>query len=152
MIPMFMLANAVGGAGVVTVSDDTLSFVDGPAIGVMVSGVRFNIDGTVDQITGDTGAGGPDYNQINSATDWVIPNSKNTGYHIKIVKDSGDALNGSGIDPVGSWVALSSDRYWYYERGTTGSYSGTFTISISRDGGTTTIDSGSYTISLNVLA
>jgi len=72
------------------------------------SGFRFNSDGTVDE--NESGS----YSQIDSATDWIIPNAVDGkgSYEIRAVQNSGDALD-AGSDALNTWLALSTDREWF---------------------------------------
>jgi len=143
-------ALAMGGAaGTVTLTADNYTNSDGSPVGDQVGGVRINYDGTIDQIGGDTGAGGPTYVQQNASTDWCIPNSGGSRRttHFKLDTVTGDALNASSA-AVNSWVELTSAGLdWYYQEPSTNK-SGTSTLRVSRDGGSTEIDTSAVTFGL----
>ena len=146
----FMLPTATV-VGVITLTDDNYTNSDGGPVGDAVGGVRINIDGTIDQIGGDTGAGGPTYVQQNAGSDWVIPNiaaSKKT-YHFKLDTVTGDALN-AGSAAVNSWVELTGTIDWYYQEASTNK-SSTSTLRVSDDGGSTELDTSAVTFGLSNL-
>jgi hypothetical protein len=91
-----------------------------------ITGLRFNTDGTVDAEIEVVG-----YSQIDSATDWVIPNSAaGSEYSVSYTALTGDAFT-TAAAAEGSWVALSSNREWRLDNstpGTTLSNSCTFRI------------------------
>jgi len=105
------------------------------------AGVRINADGTVDRRGGTSGS----YGQIDSGTDWIIPNgaaSSDFDVYCTVNSSSGAGLNG-GSDAVDTWLDLSTDRMWYCFRNTVGTNSANLTISIRYNGGST-LDSGVY--------
>ena len=104
-------------------------------------------DGTIDKI--ETGVG---TTQIDSATDWIIPNSAaSSAYEVMIHEDSG-TLNRSGQDAIDTWVALDQDREWgvLYSSPTPGSKTCTATLSIRKNGGPV-IDTAVYTVTAQVV-
>lgn len=138
---LMALFDDAGGAAadVVTVSGESVSHGTGGAGGAK-AGVRFNTDGTVDRRNGGT------YTQIDSGTDWVIPNSTYTGtYHIKWEAGTGAC----DVTPfaVSTWTAMSTGPHeWREEEDGGSSDSCSITISISDDGGSTTLDSAVYSL------
>jgi len=115
--------------GRVTVSGETTS-------AVAQSGVRFNTDGTVD--INEQGI----YSQIDSATDWIIPNGVDGkgDYEVRAVQNSGDALDG-GSDALNTWLALSTAREWFGLGGSP-EFDANLTIDIRLAG--LTLGSGTY--------
>jgi hypothetical protein len=107
------------------------------------AGVHVNANGTLEEI-------GPaavdEYTQIDSATDWVFPNAmSNRGFHFKC-ENAGDAL-AAGSDNIDEWLPLGTGLSWYYEdTNDIGIDTGEWTISVSADGGSTTADSGTFTV------
>lgn len=138
-----------GGGGTVTLSGETVNR-DGTldVVGIYVYGSSSGSQGQVDKREGST------YTQIDTTTDWVIPNSAaGDGYHIKctITSDIGGDPGFTGGSGTGSWLSLTgvTSRFWIAEPpGPYGADSKdiTFTLEISDDGGSTTLDSASYRI------
>lgn len=120
----------------VTVSGETIEHGSGG--GGAYAGVRFNLDGTIDKREGGT------YSQIDTATDWVRPESVYAGtYHLRWTQTSGSV----GVSPfaAGVWTAMSGGPHEWYEVEVGGSIdSCSITIDVSDDGGTTTLDSGLF--------
>jgi hypothetical protein len=146
---LFFLLPTGTDMGTVTLTGDTTTETDTPS-GDLICGIEVRTDGTVYRITGDTGGGGPVYNQSNSSTDWIIPNAasiKRT-FHVKMDKNSGDTLN-VGSAAEGSWIELTDTKSWWLEASTDQDYNGT--LSISDDGGSTTLSSNTYIFDLNVI-
>lgn len=130
-----LLLAAIGGSvpPTITVSGETVSEA---APGHAIAGIRFNSDGTVDGHSLVSG-----YYQVDSGTDWRIPNGSGAGYHVRATLDSGDTPTGT----LSSWLALSTSREWYFDI-LTGSKNCNLTIAVSDDGGSTTLDSATYTL------
>lgn len=104
--------------------------------GLAITGVRFNSTGTVQRNADGS------LTQINSGTDWVIPNSMAPGtYSVRATLLSGDSPSGSAL---GSWLALSSSREWDLNSGGVGVLACDLRIEISDDGGSTVLESGDY--------
>lgn len=109
--------------------------LDGESITNVLTGVAtvwINADGTVDK----TDFGGR--TQIDSATDWVIPNSvASSDYDVRYTSLTGDPLD---VAPAAEnvWVDLSVDREFGNNLGNS-----TFTIEIREPGGET-VASGVY--------
>ena len=115
--------------GVVTVSSESVVAGTGE-----VAGIRYNADGTVDNNIDGV------YTQVNSSTDWIIPNSAaSSAYQIRATLNSGDTPDGT----LGSWLALSSNREWTLT--STGSCSLNIEIGyggVAESSGTVTLSSG----------
>ena len=77
--------------------------------GDQTAGIRFNADGTVDKET--TGGG---FQQIDSATDWVIPTASRTGSERvrAVATPPGDDWTSEAAVP-GTWVDISTNPRWY---------------------------------------
>lgn len=106
-------------------------------------GLRVNSGGTVDRHRNGGWA------QIDALTDWIIPPSASSAktYHVK-GDWAGDSLL-AGSSATGSWVPVADSPYWLLRDTTAddGAKTGTLTLSISDDGGTTTLDSATYAFS-----
>lgn len=123
-------------SAVVTVSGETIVANEPEEIGV-----RFNSDGTVDANFGATGGG---YVQVDSATDWVIPNSAAPGdYEVMCTVDSG-TIDTVASDAVDTWLPLTSTREW--SKDTVGNAS--LTISVRKGSSGAAIDSGTYSLQI----
>ena len=131
---------------VVTLSGEVITDADAPA--PVEVRVRFNSDGTVDRFLSSVGT----YQQRDSGTDWRIPNAGGTGvFHVKAELNAQEGT-GNRVGALSSWLALSSDREWTLEEP---SSSQTVTwdldISISDDGGATTIVTALYELTAQVV-
>jgi hypothetical protein len=137
-------------AYVVTLSGESCSD-GGTAPGTVTCGFRVNSDGTIDQQEGGL------YTQVDSGTDWVIPNDADATFHVRFTQTgynetgSGDA---TATGTLNTWLALSSNRELTLD-GTTAMFQDldaewTVTIEISDDGGSTVLDSGTYIMTLTM--
>lgn len=107
------------------------------------AGVRINTDGTVDK--NETGV----YSQIDSSTDWIIPNAAaSSAYYVKAEQVSSSGP-GTRTGTLSTWLQLTSNREWKISATAIASW--TLDISISKDGGTTTIDTGRYVLATDPL-
>ena len=103
-----------------------------------IAGVRINADGTIDKITGN--ASSPTYTQIDTTTDWVIPNGAATGdERFKCTDNNANLASGT----TGTWLA--APQQWYITHGGAIEKLLDITLEISILGDTTTDDSDSYT-------
>lgn len=106
-------------------------------------GLRVNSDGTIDRHRNGS------YSQIDALTDWIIPNSaaSDKTYHVK-GDWTGDSLL-AGSAATGTWLNVSTNPHWLLRDTTAddGAQTGTLTLSISDDGGSTTLDSATYAFS-----
>lgn len=139
-------------SGVVTVSGESISSDDDPSGSENpIAGVKFYSDGTVDKLDNNA-----TYTQIDSSTDWIIPNSAADGatYHVKATK--ANETNGTALGTFDSWVVLSgsgeADYQWSIRKiaHTTGTATADVTVSISNNGGTSTLDSAVFYLSSTV--
>jgi hypothetical protein len=83
--------------------------------------------------------------------EWIDPlaaASRRT-FHVKFAY-TGDALNGAS-DVEDTWLELSSSREWFIYSAAAGSKSGSGTLSISDDGGSTTLDTAAISLSIDNL-
>lgn len=130
-----LLASATG---TVTVSGENISDADISG-GSASAGVRFNSDGTVDQLQGGVAS------QIDSDTDWVRPEALAPGaYQVRATLVSGDTPSGS----LGSWLDLTSNRLWEITQSGDGSKSSELLIEVGLS--ETALDSGTYNLSADV--
>jgi len=138
-------AETVGGASTVTVSGETIEVVDS---GVYAqAGIRVNNDGTLDKKTTTT------YTQVDSATDWIIPNSHpGETYHARLTVSSGVGVwTGGGGQSAGSWININTSPVFERRTADNSVETGVWLLEISGDGGVTVLDSGSFTITTNNL-
>ena len=134
-IGKLLLAAVGGGGGTITLSGETISdMVTGSAY------VQINGDGTVDKYD-------PTVSQIDSATDWIIPNAAgNSSYEVKWTLTSGDTPTVTNMAVANTWYALTSDRYVGYSPAIpNNTESGDIVVYIGRGG--TVLASATYTIS-----
>lgn len=123
----------------VTLSGETIT--DTATDRSCTAGIRFNSDGTVDKLVNAT------YTQIDSGTDWIIPNGSASGdYDVRVTSVTGDAFTSSPV-ANGSWINLGSNRLWSITDSDSGAstQSTTFTAEIRNPSGTT-VGSASYTL------
>jgi hypothetical protein len=145
MLPFPIAIAAHGRSGVVTLTNAVVSSDDPEP----EAGVRFNIGGTIEKNEGGA------YSQINGSTDWIIPNAAGTKktYHLRATQSAqtgGGALTGT----LNTWLELITTREWYIERlGPQGPGVSTWdlNISISDDGGSTTLDTALFEFDSNIL-
>lgn len=135
-------------AFVVTVSGQTVD-ASTAAPGTATAGVRFNSDGTVDQRVQAA------YSQIDSGTDWIIPNAAGaaSGTYIRAteVSASGSPLTKNGT--MNTWTLLTSDQEWSAVRSgaSVGTSTWTITIEIAADsGGVDILDSADYVLNADL--
>jgi len=116
------------------------------------AGIRFNTDGTVDEFESH-GAGV--YSQIDSATDWIIPNAavSEATYHVRV--SAAPPTDDFTTKPVanGSWIEISANREWGvedFDASIENSVAtGSVTFEISDDAGSTVLTSAAYSLSAN---
>ena len=110
--------------------------------------ITFNTDGTVDLARSHGVTSELD------VYDWVIPNNPTKTYHIRATQVSAPTGTGTATGTIGSWLQLNSNRSFglsdTQSAGSSGSSTSQYTIEISDDGGTTTIDSGTVTFSTTI--
>ena len=125
-----------GRPGIVTVSGESISDIQ--VLTTATAGVRFNADGTIDKnVTGV-------YSQIDSGTDWLIPNAAAPSLYQVYAAYTGVAPSGAATN---TWLDLTSNREWtVVNSGPGGTDVCTLTVSIRYNGGGV-IDSGVFTLS-----
>ena len=100
-------------AGVVTLSGETIEHIVDDPFNAEV-GIRFNADGTVDKNVGGS------FSQIDSLTDWIIPNAgANAGYDLAYTDKTGSAWNNEA-SPEDTTVNMGTDRVYRLLRTTVG--------------------------------
>ena len=151
MLNMLIAALVAAQTYVTNLTNDTITSEH--TTGTLSAGIRINNDGTIDEyLFGHAGAG-DEWNQLFASTDWIIPNS-GVGletWHVKLDHNSGDPLDGSS-DTDGSWIALGTSKQWYITRINAlgdGLSTANVTLSISKDGGTTTEATADYVLRAN---
>jgi hypothetical protein len=141
----FFLPTSPAQSGTVTLSGELGIF----GLDTDIVGVRFNTDGTVDNRIST-------YTQIDSGTDWIIPNSAANGSY-EVMTDNWADTGGSGggfnaaAAAEGTWIALTANREWNVQAvGPMGADSSkmTFDAHIRFNGGAT-LSSGTYSIESN---
>jgi hypothetical protein len=142
-----MLPSKAVDPGVVTLTDASLSEIDIPPVSELICGMEVRTDGTLYELSGDTGVSGPDFTPLNPSTDWIIPNSSAAlrTWHVRMTKTGGGTLD-AGSSTIGSWIALGGGASWYLQEadspGSPFTWQGT--LDISDDGGSTIIDSADF--------
>ena len=128
-----------------------IALADSP--GPILTGFRFNTDGTVDQHTDDNTT--DMYVQVDAATDWIIPNSAATTSHWIQVQQNSQTGGGTLSGSVGtSWVQMSSSLEWSIERQAVSGVGTSFwslAVAIATDsGGSNIVASGTYTLTSEI--
>ena len=138
----FNIMTAAGLNDIVTVSGEGITDIQaGNARAALV----FNTDGTVDKIEASTTT------QIDSATDWIIPNSTApSDYEIRFTSLVGAALDGVTNLTEDVFAILSTQRTMDQNRTTVGTDTSTFTVEI-RKGSGSVLSSASYTLTASKL-
>ncbi len=136
MLPLCLISAAIGSGPRLNLAGETT--LDSNPGGSSNARIRINADGTVDEITNVGGTV-----QVDSATDWIIPNlAATSSYDVRYTGHTGTALTAeAAAEDV--WIALSADRL-YGLSSSSADLSATFTLEI-RAGGVT-LASGSYTL------
>lgn len=146
MIPIRLIQAGLGGSKVNLDGEAISNDVADPA--VSRAQVRFNTDGTIDKLTGNT----PDVIQIDASTDWIRPNSAAGGasWEIRFVTTPTDAFDiQSAVKDT--WIDISSNRTWGYQQVGIGTKtSGNITFEIRIVGSNITFDTGVYTFDAQV--
>ena len=101
-----------------------------------------NSDGTFDQKDNFAAS-----QQINATTDWVIPNSSAPGtYRIRHTSLSGDTASFTPAGAINVYLGLTSTRSWLVTDTSPGFANKSCTYTLEIDDGTTSQDTGSYTL------
>ena len=128
-------------AGVVTLSGEVISSSAGS--GPVVSKLLINPDGTLDKDENGTVA------QIDSATDWIIPNSAaSSGYQVRFTNLVGDSPGAGTTLTEDVWVPIDQVHAIVLRRtGASGNGQSIATFDLEiRIGSGATLDSASYTM------
>lgn len=134
------LAGTLGAAAagdIITVNDVTIS--DFGFLTLTSAGIRFESNGTVDYLRE------PNADTLN-AYDWVTPTSSAPGSYVIRATQTSSTGGGTFTGTLNTWQALSTSRTWELSKNNEGTFTRTLTIEISGDGGSTTLDSGSVTL------
>ena len=139
----------VGVPPVVTLSGQNI-VTTGTGQSSAYAGIRFNTDGTVDEYESH-GAG--TWVQIDSGTDWIIPNDGPGTYHVRSqgTPPTDDFTTKAAANAT--WIEISTTREWGVEDFTSAIETlvttGTVTFEISDDAGSTVLASNTYLLSAN---
>jgi len=131
---------------VVTLSGQVVTNIDSPA--PVSASIQIRSTGGV--FRGLDGS----YAQIDTATDWIIPNSAASGpgtYHVRATLNASSGT-ATRTGTLGSWLALTSDRTWELEKTAIGTSTWDLDIEISDDGGSTTLSTALYELTAEVFA
>jgi hypothetical protein len=133
----FLLKAGDNLTGVYTLSGETIS--DDSFGDTGIAGIRFNSDGTVDK--NEAGV----FTQIDSATDWIIPNGAASGNErVRYTSMVGDDFTTKAA-LEDTWIAISGNPAWSLETDTSPqSLTGTCTFEIDNGSGPV-LASASYT-------
>lgn len=131
----------------VTLSGEIIT-ADSYEVGDTRAGVRISSDGKVYQLVGVNGAAVTP-TQIDTATDWIQPNSAASGpktYHVKAVER---AIVGGGFEEgtLDTYIEITGDHDWVMVRKNAagdGTSSWDLTLHISEDGGSSDLDTANY--------
>lgn len=164
---IFLLAAYAGAGGLTGDTGLTTQTLTSDSFGAgaqsCTAGVRFNADGTVDRLE-NSGGGGDVYTQINSGTDWIIPNDASfRTYWIRATEfsytenETALALFGTKNGGTGTWLTLGDgqSREWSLDTSSntagSGDVSWVIDFDIATDGtGTNIVASGRYTLTGDV--
>lgn len=136
MIPIQLIVAAMNGNnGIVTLSGEAISSGGAGKDASLI----INTDGTLDKSEDDVTT------QIDSATDWIIPNSSADAlYEMRFVSFVGDAFSTDELGGENNWTAISTNRELALP-GDVASKSCSFTLEVRFNGGPT-IDTGAFSI------
>jgi len=133
-------------SSVVTLSGQVVTNIDSPA--PVSASIQIRSTGGV--FRGLDGA----YAQVDTSTDWIIPNSAASGpgtYHVRATLNSSSGT-ATRTGTLGSWEALTSTRTWELTKTSTGTATWDLDIEISDDGGSTTLSTALYELTAQVFA
>ncbi len=136
---LLLAASTIGGAAIVTLTNTTIA--DEPPSGNAYSSIIFRADGTLDKDGSLSGV-----TQIRVATDWVIPNLKNSGYEVRLLSGHGGTTFNVEAAAEDTWVDLSADRTWRHDRVTSGTDTGTYTFEIRLGSAGAAIETGDFVV------
>lgn len=112
--------------------------------GTYTTGIRVNTDGTIDHNNDGS------YSQINSGTDWIIPNGAASSAAEIRVTNNGAALNGSS-DSTGVWLDMSVAREWGVSRSAAGISTFDIDVEMRFNSGAPTVGPGNYSGEVEVV-
>ena len=149
MINQLLMMMSSGAAPVITLSGQSPSASDASAPYDSLVGIRITLSGVVQEKEQTNGSGG--WTTVDPATDWIIPNSSagDDTYHYKYAY-TGDTLN-VGSDTIGSWQAFDGTKTFWLDSTVFESLSGGGLLELSNDGGSTTLASATYNLTLDNL-
>lgn len=143
--PYGVIAGAGASGDVVTLSGETGIQDTVSGGGTARAGVRFNSDGTIDKREASS------YTQIDSSTDWIIPNSSAPDdYEIRCASITAGGWTVAAAS-TGTWVALSSSREWRVEETSEDSSQTCTAVFEIRKGSGSAIDSATYQATATLL-
>jgi hypothetical protein len=137
-----LFQNALVPLTVVTVSGE-LNINDASASRTCRAGIRVNSDGTIDKYLNST------YTQIDSSTDWIIPNGDaDSTYDVRITNVVWAFGSSFDVEAAAedAWIDLGFSREWSIEdssSGGAGKKRVTFDVQIRKDAGAA-LDTGTY--------
>lgn len=144
-------ATAIFGSSTTVVITVSGRFIDHSVINgnTARAGVRVNVDGTIDKVEGTV------FTQIDSSTDWRIPNANGAGYWVQFTKGIFDPAPNYNPDTttLGTWYELDtvSRRVGWQETADDTTNGGVLTIKISDDSsGSPVLDQGNFTCTATV--
>ncbi len=147
MIPLLIISAIGGEASKLGLSGETNITTDpGSPYNATTSNFRINTDGTIDEGSSIDGVG-LSYVQVDSATDWIIPNeTASSEYEVRVTNVVGDAFTSSpGAD--GTWFDLSTARTWTLTHAdSSGTDTVTFDFEIRRGSSGAALVSAEYTL------
>lgn len=139
-----------GGSAAHNLDGHNISLTDGP--GPVLTGVIISTDGKVYQHTDDNTTDSTV--QIDSTTDWIIPNAAATTSYWVRASENSQTGGGTLLGTLATWLQISSNREWSIER-QSGSGDGVsiwnLTVEISTDsGGSVVVASGTYVLTSTI--
>jgi hypothetical protein len=149
LLKKMRLMEQASAAGVVTLSGEVQNEVS--AFSPREVGIRVNTDGTIDKRTSST-----TYTQIDSGTDWIIPNiDASTDYEFRVtnvVWTSGSSFNIIDASPEDVWIDLTGGALEWSAidptPGSGGKIDVTFDLEV-RKGSGSTLDTAVFDLTAN---
>ena len=119
------------GPGIVVDINAAIAADTAPNGSTATAGFRVNSDGTVDKREDST------YTQVNSGTDWRIPNGSGAGYYVRFTKGVLDPTPTVGGLTLGTWYEITSNREVSWALSTNDTLlTTTLTVELGTDGST----------------
>lgn len=99
--------------------------------GTSILEIQFGTGGVLTRTVSDDGG------STASNYDWYSPPAPGvgTGYYVRLTVNSGTSPNGTPTSPAATWLALSSERIFRWERSTVGTLNANITLEIATDSG-----------------